>query len=262
MITQSTTLHPTLPPCEKKTERSLLTEVAIRCLRELAFSTICVRTVLLFVASPIGASRLFYGLAYQSIMNLYFHSLGARASALSMEKLASQCEWTTSLYFAYFTVPNTANLIHEAGHALAALAVYKNPKPGILIDPFVRGVTTYQKTALTSFGKALGPLRAKVLVIASGPGLIFVVSLTFWILGWVLYKKYPQLSKSMILSAGLEFYNQSLYALSALSANPSRLSHDFVSLALFGLSPLAAAIAIVAIPTFIALSIHCARRMD
>jgi len=243
----------------------IVKNIALRCLKELAISLSSGIVVALFVASPGGIVFIFSASAVQLAVSVFFQSLGAFAAYKAAqrnenlecyEKTVSVCEWITGSNFALLTGYNAQTLIHESGHALASLLVYKNPRPLIEIYPFVGGITQFYKTSLSMFGKKIGPAAATCLVVASGPGLTLLISSALLSIGIALKEKYPQLGKYLITWSILDFFNHAFYAYTALRADQWNLSHDFVHLSIFGLHPVAATVGIAAIPVVIALGAY------
>jgi quinol-cytochrome oxidoreductase complex cytochrome b subunit len=66
--------------------------------------------------------------------------------------------------------------------------------------------------------------------------------------GYAIRNKFPELGRYLIGVGRGDFYAHSFYALSALSTTPGPKGHDFLRLRAYGVHPLAAAIAILAIP--------------
>jgi hypothetical protein len=245
---------------------NLVKKVALTCLKELAISLVLATLVAFFIPVQAGLNVLMVAVGVQLAVSLVFHSLGAYASYKLSQKgsnktvfgwLESIAEAITGANFALLTGFNTQTLIHESGHALATLAVYRNPRPQIEIYPFIGGHTEFYKTPLTPFGKKIGPAAATCLVVASGPGLTLLISAILLIVGLAIKEKYPQISRYLIVCALFDFIGHAYYAYSALYTRKTNLRHDFVHLSIFGLNPVTAAVGILAIPAIIALGMYC-----
>jgi hypothetical protein len=252
------------PPIASSTRNELIKKIALACLKEFAISLILGLAVCCFVPSVVGISAVITASLIQLAVSIFFHSLGTYADYKVSQKggnvaffqnLRTIAEWVTGANFALFTGFNTQMLIHEGGHALAAIAAYKRPRPQMILYPFNGGLTQFYKTTLTPFGKKLGPVATTCFVIASGPGLTLLISTVLFAIGVAIQKKYPQVGKYLIAWGILDFANHAQYALSALWADPSRLAHDFVHLSIFGLHPVVAGIGIIAIPIIVGLGI-------
>lgn len=240
----------------------IVQKIAIDCLKELAFSFAMGATVILFVPFAAGISVMASALFVQLAVSVFFRALGAYSSykiaegspnTYYFEKAVSLCEWLVGINFAVLTGYNVQTLIHESGHAMAASFIYKKAQPVIEIYPFLGGITQFQKTPMTPFGKNLGPVAATCLRVASGPALTLILSSVLFAIGLAIQEKHPQLGKYLISWSLLDFIVHSVYAYSAVDLDPSNLTHDFTHLAIFGLDPITATIGIIAIPTLIAL---------
>lgn len=240
--------------------RDVVKQVALACLKELAISLTLGITVASFVPSAIGLQHLLIAFLTQTAFSLVLHSLGAYAAQKKFSRFLSFCEWLTGANFAISSGYNTQLLIHETGHALGALAVYKRPFPQIEIYPFIGGHTQFSKRALTVFGKSVGPVAATCIFVASGPALTLLVSSVLFGLGLFIKEKHPKLGKAFIAWGILDFVYHAKYAYSALTANSSDVAHDFVRLGILGLDPVTATIGIIAIPIIITLGAHLCKR--
>lgn len=239
--------------------------VAIQILKDLALILAFGCPVAFFVATPAGLTVMLSASIVQISVSIFFHALGAFASYQALkregcqaiyEKMVSICEWLTGANFGLFTGFNAQILIHESGHALMSMLVYKNPRPLIEIYPFLGGVTQFYKTGLSSLGKQLGPAAATCLVLSCGPGLILLASSALLAIGIAMKEKHPQFGKYLISWSAISFLDQIIYAYSALSAESWNLTHDFVHLSIFGLHPVAATVGLVAIPLVISLGMY------
>lgn len=243
----------------------IVKNIALSCLKELAVSLVMGMAVACFVPTAGGLAFMVSAALVQLAVSAFFHSLGAYASykvaekgpnLIHFERILSVCQWMTGYNFAILTGFNAQTLIHESGHAMAALSIYKRPRPTIEIYPFIGGITQFYKTSMTSFGKKLGPVAATCLIVASGPLFTLMISSVIFAIGIAIKEKYPQFGKYLIAWGVIDFLNHAQYAYSALHADPSNLSHDFVHLAIFGLHPVTATIGILAVPILITMGMH------
>ncbi len=246
-----------LPVQQHAAQCDSVKEIALKCLKEFAFSCACNLLVSSFVFTAPGTSLLISLALVQSAVNLFFHCAGSFTKA--HESVNEAFGWIKSANFAIFTGYNMQNLLHEIGHSLAAFALYKNPKPTIELYPFIGGLTQFYKTKLSSLGNLIGPAATTCLVVASGPGFTLLISSALLVIGLSLRKTHPNLSKYLISWSILDFVHHAHYAYSAMSAETWNLSHDFVHLSIFGAHPLAVSIGIIAIPTVILLGSYCIR---
>jgi hypothetical protein len=242
--------------------KDAIKEVATRCLKELGLSLSLAAAVALFVPASTGVAVLLSALTVQFIVSIFFHSLGGFAfykvaqGETSYEKMVSISEWWTGENFAYAAGFNARLLIHETGHSLAALALYKNPRPNITVVPFQWALTEYHKVPIGWLGKKIGPVATTFLVKIGGPAFTLLVSATLLAVGMAIREKHPLAAKYMISWSIFDSLYHASYAYSALNADPSNLTHDFVHLAILGLHPVAATITILAIPILIASSMY------
>lgn len=239
----------------------LIQEVALKVIKEFALTFALGTIVAIFVTSQADILLLVSAAAVQLVVSVFFHSAAAYARHPTRQShFVSFSEWMSGLNFALLTGFNTQTVIHETGHALASLLLYKNPRPLIEVYPFAGGITQFYKTALSPLGQKLGAPLATCAVIASGPGLTLALSSGLMILGMALLDTYPQLSKTLLSWSIVDFLHHSFYAYTALQADPWNLTHDFVHLSIFGLNPAVASIGILAIPTLIGLGMYLLRR--
>lgn len=260
-----------LPRIAEETLQScdIVQEVALKVLKELVLTVALGSIVALFLTSQADLFLLISATVVQVVASTFFHSLKAYASYQILQdhtaqklyqNLISFSEWMNGLNFAFFTGFNTQTVIHETGHTLASLLIYKNPRPLIEIYPFAGGITQFYKTTLSALGQKLGAATATCVIIASGPGLTLLISSGLMILGIALLETYPQLGKTLVSWSLIDFLHHSFYAYSALQAAPWNLTHDFVHLSIFGLHPGVASLGILAIPILITLGMYLLRR--
>jgi hypothetical protein len=239
-----------VPIPQQDPPRNAITTIAIECLKELALSLTLSAGIACFVPSPAGIGLVAGALLIQTIASLFFHSLNEYVEGSSF------CDWALGANFALLIGLNVQTLIHELGHVLAALALYKRASPTILIDPFSGGLTQFYKTSLTSFGQKIGPAGATCLVILSGPGFALLISSALLLIGLAMKEKYPRFSKYLISWSLLDFFNHAHYAYSAHWTAQTKLNHDFIHLSVFGLNPTVASVAIVAIPVMMIVGMY------
>lgn len=147
-------------------------------------------------------------------------------------------------------------LIHEAGHALAAKAVYENVHPAIAIEPFHDSHTYFNIDKLTEFGEAIGAKNSYLTAIAAGPGLSLGISAILLTSSYALDKKYPELSKYLFFTSLINIANHALYALSTIWASSAQVSKEITSFYIYGggFPPLLICAGIIGIPIFIKLA--------
>jgi hypothetical protein len=225
------------PPAPRQLS-SAVQKVALGSLAEFVFSLTLGLTVSLFSATLHGSLLIFGALSVQTILHIALRSLGAACNW----PLETVCPYS----FTLLTALNGQTLIHESGHVLAAMSLYKKSKPFIEIDPFYRVFSSYKMAEPNWLGKVLGKERSSLAICAAGPLLSLSISSLMLYSSVKLESKHPALSSYLKTAALFDFALHSAYALSALRA--SSLSHDFVRLASYGLPPVAAAVAIAGLP--------------
>lgn len=242
----------------------IIKNIAVQALTELAISLAIGLVVCAFTAS-FGAVFVLTGVAIQVIFNIFIRSVGVFAAQKALEegpdretylRVAKVAFAIAPWNFAVFTAMHGQTLIHEAGHALMASAVYKNANSQIQIFPFIGGSTSFNPSELSAFGKKWGASRSLMLVTAAGPLLSLAVSSISLASSFFIKDKHPRVAKYMQAAAIQDFATHATYAFSALYTSKTKLSHDFVRLATYGIHPLAATAAIIAVPILIALGAH------
>ncbi|PIS02690.1 MAG: hypothetical protein COT85_01275 [Chlamydiae bacterium CG10_big_fil_rev_8_21_14_0_10_42_34] len=259
---------PSPPPLKASKDapvQSSLEKIALATLKELSATFAMGLTVACFIPLPSGVAMIASAAAIQIALNTLFHSLGTYAAQKATqegvnkhfyENTVSFCEWTTGSSFALFTGFNVQTLIHETGHSLAALALYKNSVPQIEIYPFAGGTTQFYKSSLSALGKKIGPAATTCAVIASGPAFTLMISAVILSVGLLIRETHTHLSKYLISWGALDFLYHAKYAYSAIHTDAWNLTHDFVHLSIFGLHPIVAATTILAIPILITLGMN------
>ncbi len=164
-------------------------------------------------------------------------------------------EWIPPTNFALLFGTTGNLLLHEAGHVVAASAVYNNLESQITITGLFRAATSWTRIGTTFFGDLMGELNARLFVCVAGSlTATFIASIA--LVASVYYKdRFPELSKYVILSALVTIAYQILYALSALVASQSDLGHDFVMMWQVGVHPILSSLILASIPV-IALAIY------
>ncbi|MBX7067592.1 MAG: hypothetical protein K1X28_10220 [Parachlamydiales bacterium] len=250
---------------EKPPICDVVSAIAIKIFKESLVTLALGSVVALFITTHVGFALMISAAIVQFAVSAFFHALGAFASYKALDndsfqshykRIASFCEWVTGFNFSIFSGLNAQTVIHESGHALASMMIYKNPRPIIEIHPFVGGITQFYKTGLTQFGQKLGPAASTCFVVASGPAFTLLISSAILAIGLAIMENYPEFGKYLISWASIDFLNHASYAYSALNAEQWNLSHDFVHLSIFGLNPVVATIGILAIPVLITLGMY------
>lgn len=156
--------------------------------------------------------------------------------------------WIAPCSFSVVASGTIGTVVHETGHKVAAELFYKNPNPRITVIPFNGGFTQYTLRGFSNLGAKLGFTTTDILTTAAGSIAAVGVSTGLLIAGFATETSYPELSKYFIVSAIISIAEHIFYALSALWTSPVQLGHDFVALSLYGISPVACAVTMGAIP--------------
>jgi len=233
----------------------LIQDVARRCLLELGVSLVIGTVAASFVATPVHGAFIFAAIAVQTVCNAALRLAEGLATKLPPCK---ETEWirVASPYccmtmFAYLTAYNAQILLHEAGHAMAAVAMFQNANPQISFTPCVGGLTQFSTANLTALGKQLGRNKVMLVVTLMGPSCTLLISTIAMVVGYIIEHKFPELGCYLTGIGRGDFVAHSAYALTALSITPAAQAHDFVRLKAHGIHPLVSAIAIMAIPILI-----------
>lgn len=245
---------------EDRTQRDLVInkiawEVFFECLATFAVAAIACA----FAATPAALGFILGAAVIQVILNIALRTLGTSIENRE-DGISNMLSWGTAFNFSWGTGIYKQTIIHELGHALGALAMYRNARPKITLLPFFGGNTHFFPQHLSTWGRKLGAERALAVVTAAGPGLTLLASSLELSAGILNFDKHPKLSRYLIVMAAFDFFWHANYAISALTAPPHILSHDFVRLRLYGFNPVAAAIGIIAIPLLIAGGLYCFKK--
>jgi hypothetical protein len=159
-------------------------------------------------------------------------------------------QWGRALGFSILD-SNRDTLVHEVGHYTAFKTLTKgigNPK--ITISPFKGGSTFMRHRGLSALGSRLGERTSYGIIVGAGTLFSLVTSIIFIAIAHFKQNTCPELSRYLNASAMTSIVSSAIYALSALVM--SAPGHDFAMLAALGIiSPLAAVVAIIAIPVLL-----------
>jgi hypothetical protein len=140
---------------------------------------------------------------------------------------------------------NRDTLVHELGHYCGYKAFMKGPVQMSII-PFKGGNTSLTYQGMSRLGNFLGKSVSYTLLTAAGPLFAMAASLACIAGAHFNQKVRPLFAKYLNYMAITSIAQHFLYALSAYSA--TSISHDFVVLAAFGISPLVSALTLLTIP--------------
>ncbi len=172
-----------------------------------------------------------------------------------MQNTARFLKELTPYHFSFLDVTTRNVIVHEAGHALAALAVYQNASPKIAIYPGMGGATSYYNDNLSWFGKLLGRKNSDLLVCGAGAAMAILFSIGSLAAAKRCSSDKPELKMYLIATAIVSIVQHIFYALTAFITGADQLSHDFVALWSHGINPLIAIIAMIFLPIFVYYSI-------
>lgn len=122
------------------------------------------------------------------------------------------------------------HLIHEAGHAGAALLCYLQAEPSITIKLY-EGMTNYNISyGLTAFGKRLGEHESMLFVTAAGLAAPVLAAAGELSLSHLIENHYPLISEIISHHAASQYLNLFLYGYKSLNMNKMMLENDFIRL--------------------------------
>ncbi|MBF8263410.1 MAG: hypothetical protein HW387_1075 [Parachlamydiales bacterium] len=226
---------------------SVIRQVALRALKELALALAITLICLPFTAS--GAWVVMGSIAMAGIaVNAIIHWATIYIFRSKIDRMLGLATRSGIFFFSAGTHGST--LIHESGHCLMANRLFQS-RAKIQLFPFEGGCTSYSARTMTSIGQKLGYRRSTFLITLAGPALAILAATISLIAGLALRTSHPEAASLCIGFALFVFFGHAKYAYSGLSAPLSELGHDFVRLKAFGIHPLAACAAIVAIPIII-----------
>jgi hypothetical protein len=255
---------PQFAPVVPFDRNQVIKRIALQTLAELALSLAVGMIVCAFVVTPMGISWVIGAAWIQCVVTLSARILGCLAFEKYLEngpqakkylKAAIFCSHIAPISFAIGTALNAQTLIHESGHALAAKILYQGANPEITLFPFKGGVTHFFPEKLSALGAKLGKNKSIAWVTAAGPLASLAVSSAALATSLLIKDNHPKISNYLATSAIYDFIIHATYACSALFTSPTELSHDFVRLSHFGIHPLAATVAIIALPILITLGV-------
>lgn len=246
----------------------LIKEVAFASLKELAVSLAFAGVACCFVPTPLSVAMLLTssiaivlfntciraasaGLAYRLFLLNDNHSVEAMNEKHTLSTIIKFTNFLCPMSFSILDLATRDTLTHEAGHALAALALYKNPRPSITIEPFVGGVTKFFPSQLNELGAKLGSKASEVIVAGAGPGLSLIFSIAGLVLGHSLRKKHPEINRYLVAMAITSIANHVIYALSAFWVSAANGGHDFLRLWANGIHPAVGIVCMVALPILV-----------
>lgn len=239
--------------------KEIITAIVKRTFIDLAISLAFVATTAYFVTPP-GLTSLVIAALATTAINLLLRSLIERSRYQLFvaehegiepdfldELIVSAGKYLPGLAVGTFYTMTTDMVIHEGGHALAMLALYKNSAPQIEIYPFLGGETSQHGAKLNNWGKALGAKTSEGIVTAAGAALSTVAVLFNIGMGFKLWKSNPEASHYFFWLAGLGVLQNTGYAFLGILMGKNG-SGDFSVLWKFGINPLASMAVTIGVP--------------
>ncbi len=256
----------------------VISDIARKTLNEFLVSITLSGVTCLFIATPAGMVAMIAGTVSMVAINLLIRCAAGYAtlcehdleSVHTREAEQERSNYRTFINFAKYLCPlnfsqvetSTSNtIIHEGGHALAVLALYKDNFPEITISPFEGGVTEFTGGDLSAFGKWLGEERSSLFIAAAGSSLAVLFATAELVAGHTLSEAHPELSRYLEVTGLVGILEHIFYAARGLLSNCGE-GHDFrflwnacevhpaVCIALMVLLPLIAKIILYAIDCF------------
>ena len=238
-------------PGEVQRSQDLILAIAKATLKELAVALAFAGVASFFVATTVQAGILFTTAITVVAINILIRTCGAFFHAQSWRIPATICNYLAPYTFSTIDQRTRDVLIHEAGHALAAKALFVDAAPRITISAVGTGSTSFVAADLTHLGKYFGKRDSELIVAAAGPALAVITSSAHLAVAHLIRKKYPTLSRYLQVTAIVSVWEHVKYAFSALSVHRYFGSHDFVALKLGGIHPITAIIGMVALPLLV-----------
>lgn len=248
------------PPSQKTFQSRAweICRIAAKALAELAIALSLNLAVMAFFATPLTIPLFTSALAgamvsviVKTAWDLYRSKKNpeqAQAPTPILDKAADTTAKLSLINTVGLAGPNVA--IHEAGHAAAAMAFFKDAKPEIKIFPFRGGQTSYTiSNGMTKLGKLLGERGAILFGAAAGMMASTIFAMIEFGAAFGLKEKYPRISEFMNIHAVCQLLNEVVYGATAFLASRFDFSHDFVYLwRAGGIHPLIPIALIIALP--------------
>lgn len=157
---------------------------------------------------------------------------GSFSDNLEQEFKQPFCKETVQLSLMnLFNLSGLYYIIHEGGHALAALACFENASPKITFTAFRQGMTQFfVSNGLTPLGKRLGRQTALLVVAAAGIICSTLTAMIEFALSHGLEKHFPNLSRCLDLHAKVQLLHDLIYCLTTFITNKNNPYHDLMAL--------------------------------
>lgn len=240
----------------------IIQKVALASIGEFVATVFFTGVTCCFVASKAIPTLLLQAII-MFVTTTFFRCYQAHREAVLLQKESSLNAWTRieskiesvsleilpKYFFSSFTSTTIDTVVHEAGHALAAEALYKNAFSKIEIFPLKGGVTSFYTGTLSRLGEFFGTRSSRVIVAAAGPAAGIALATAELSGAYQLRKHHPKLSLYLVIMAIQNIVQHVEYALSALWLTKYSSAHDFAYLWKVGqIHPLVSVAAMVAFP--------------
>lgn len=241
--------------------QTLVNKVALNSLKELAAMAALSVVTSVFVLSPlsigvmVGVGVAFWILttAAKVAQAVFCYLLATKnfdqKTVFHLQVLQRGLNWFSPIEFAAFHALTSAVVIHECGHAFAALVWLERSHPVIEVSPiFGGGRTSFSMNQLSVIGKLFGWHRTEAIISAAGALTTLAFAVSALVGAHFIKKSQPTLSRYLFAAASMSVASEAAYALHALGQKAENKSHDFIFLWTKGIHPLAAFICLIAVP--------------
>lgn len=227
-------------PRKVKEIASRISPLAIDTLIKLGTSIAINCALITFFALPFGAPITIAWLSHALLMSTIY-AIPKIAFDIYMERKTEDIITKGINHLSGFSMVNTIGLgglnpwIHELGHGLAAVSLFKNPQVSIKVKPFSHGETSYYvSNGLTRLGRLLGKENCILFVTGAGMMASTLVGMLEFAGAYSLKDRFPALSQLMNYHAISQILNDVVYGLTAFVARRPNLAHDFIRLSQTG----------------------------
>lgn len=226
--------------------------VAKRALLELAAALLVNVGVMAFSATPLSLPLLSV-----AILTAFIAVILKTSWQLYVQKnTGSTVVSDTGVHLARMSLMNVCGLagpniaIHEGGHALAALSLFRQAQPEIRISPFRGGQTSFVVSeGVSKLGKLFGEKGSLLFVGAAGMMASTIFAMIEFATAFAIQDQFPKISQFLTYHGISQLLNEIIYGITALIMHIPDLSHDFVRLwELGGIHPIIPIALMIALP--------------
>lgn len=206
-----------------------------------------VMTLLTVAITTVAINSLLRGTVEYARYHVYKSEFEGSEPSFCLESLVDCSQYLPGFAMGVYYTMTTDIVIHEGGHALAAIALYENPHPKIEITPLSGGETSTRSSRLNQWGAYFGAKRSDMIVTAAGAGLSTLSVVCNIGIGFKLWRSNPEASSYFFWMAALTVVQNTGYALSAFCFSKDT-GHDFISLWAKGVNPFVSASITLGVP--------------